>query len=384
MSVALLAPLGLAALAALLVPLLIHLIRRPQHVVINFAALRWVGERMRPRRRLQFDDLMLLIVRLLLIAASALLLASPVLDRDWRGVREWVVVVPGIEAAQARDAVTGLGADAEWRWLSPGFPSIDSARIDADIGTASLLRELDAVIDTRDRIVVIVPATVDGLDGERLVLSREVEWKVVDTSAVDTEPSQPTPIRVAVRYPAEATSALRYLRAMIAAWNVPVSDRYVADLHPVDVPLPDGTEWLIWLGGAWPAAIDAWVAAGGRVVTRMVEPTPDAIPVWRDGRGATIATAQRQGAGVRISFLHAFDPASFAPILDADFPERMRELLVGVEPAPARADASSVRPSVDPARTAVAVFPLDDIVIVLIVLLFLLERWLATRRRAFA
>lgn len=384
MSMALLAPLGLAALLALLVPLVIHLIRRPQHEIIDFAALRWVGERMRPRRRLQFDDLWLLIVRLLLIAAIALLLASPVLDRDWRGAREWVVVAPGIEAAQAHGAATGVAADAQWRWLSPGFPSIDSGRVDANVETASLLRELDATLDGRDRMVVVVPALLDGLDGEPIVLARKVDWRIVDEAVVDSELPVPAPIRVAVRYPADAAPALRYLRAMIAAWNAPVPDHYVADLQTIDAPLADGTDWLIWLGGTWPPAIDAWIAAGGTVLSPATEPPTDAIPVWRNGHGATIATAQRQGAGHRITFLHEFNPASFAPILDGDFPERMRELLVGAELAPARADASSVTPSVEPSRAAAPVFPLDDIVIVLIVLLFLLERWLATRRRSFA
>ena len=45
MTLALLAPLGLAALAALALPLLIHLVRRLQLVDTEFAALRWISPR---------------------------------------------------------------------------------------------------------------------------------------------------------------------------------------------------------------------------------------------------------------------------------------------------------------------------------------------------
>ena len=63
MSLSLLLPLGLAALAALVVPILIHLVRRPEHQLIDFAALRWLSERVRPRRRLRFEDPWLLLAR---------------------------------------------------------------------------------------------------------------------------------------------------------------------------------------------------------------------------------------------------------------------------------------------------------------------------------
>ncbi len=43
--IGLLAPLGLAALAAMLVPLVIHLLRRPEDRVLPFAAWRYLLER---------------------------------------------------------------------------------------------------------------------------------------------------------------------------------------------------------------------------------------------------------------------------------------------------------------------------------------------------
>jgi hypothetical protein len=75
----LLFPLGLAALAAGLLPLLIHLARRHPYTPLDFAALRWLRAQIRPRQRIRFDDWPLLLVRLLLLAALALLLARPAL-----------------------------------------------------------------------------------------------------------------------------------------------------------------------------------------------------------------------------------------------------------------------------------------------------------------
>ena len=55
MSLAWLFPAGLAALASLLLPLLIHLARRDEQRLLDFAALRWLAARPRPRRRIRFE-----------------------------------------------------------------------------------------------------------------------------------------------------------------------------------------------------------------------------------------------------------------------------------------------------------------------------------------
>ncbi|HEY6943337.1 BatA domain-containing protein, partial [Dokdonella sp.] len=81
MSIALLAPLGLVALAAWALPILVHLVRRLQLERTEFAALRWIAVDAQPRRRVRFERPWLLLVRLLLLAALALLLAQPVRQR---------------------------------------------------------------------------------------------------------------------------------------------------------------------------------------------------------------------------------------------------------------------------------------------------------------
>src|SRR3546814_121961 len=78
MSIGLLFPAALTALAALALPLLIHLTRRSDRQLLDFAALRWLRAKERARRRLRIDEWPLLVLRLLLLAALVLLLAQPV------------------------------------------------------------------------------------------------------------------------------------------------------------------------------------------------------------------------------------------------------------------------------------------------------------------
>ena len=111
MSFALLAPLGLAALAALVVPIVIHLVRRLELRTTEFAALRCISERIRPRRRLRFERPWLLLLRLALLALLALLLAKPVLREP-----------PGLAASRVLVAPAGSAASASRRRLATGTP----------------------------------------------------------------------------------------------------------------------------------------------------------------------------------------------------------------------------------------------------------------------
>ena len=118
-NLAFLAPAALAALAALLVPLLIHLQRRPEQRVVEFAALRWLSERVRPRQRLRLTELLLLLLRLLLVAALALWLAQPVWLDYLPRARAWELVVPGIDPGDP--ACTDRRAGAGAALARPGF-----------------------------------------------------------------------------------------------------------------------------------------------------------------------------------------------------------------------------------------------------------------------
>jgi hypothetical protein len=380
MSFALLLPVGLAALAALLVPILIHLIRRPEHRLTDFPALRWLAERARPRRRLRFDDPWLLLLRLILLALIAVLLARPVVVGEWRSARNWIAVAPGVDIGKARAELAGV--QGEWHWLAPGFPTIDSAVPRSEVALSSLIRELDADLAKRDRLIVVVPTEIDGLDGESLRLGRAVDWHIVEGRSMPRAVPVAGNIRhIAVRHGAASEPGLRYLRAAVAAWNAHNPGRSALDEQPLEVAVPGDTPWLIWLDAPLSPAISAWIERGGQAL--IVDPSMnEGAAVLRDGKGDVLAREKSIGAGRLIAFLHPLTPSSLPILLDAQFPDRLRELFEGPPSAPTRALAATVKPVLAETSLSPARFPLDSLLVMLIGLVFLIERFMAMRRRS--
>ncbi|HEX7915484.1 BatA domain-containing protein [Rudaea sp.] len=384
MSIALLAPLGLAALAALVVPLVIHLVRRLELKTTEFAALRWISERTRPQRRLRFERPWLLLLRLALLTVLALLLARPVWQGEAISTRPWVVVAPGVALADARAAAGAV--DAEWHWLAPRFPHADETVAVTDIPIASLLRELDAQLPANAALTVVVPEQLAGLDGERPRLSRAVDWRIVPGRMVETAPPSTDRIRVAVRYASDAEASLRYLRAAVAAWNQGEPGRYELDERPADAPIDAATNWLVWLAPSAPE-LTRWLDHGGVALVSSAA-AADGEPLWRDAAGRMLAKVAIRGNGRVIALPGALTPAELPLLLDADFPDRLRAAFGGESLAPTRATAAAMHPRVEAAmatgaaRSPASAHPLDAWLALLIAALFLCERFIATRPRA--
>lgn len=379
MSFGLLLPLGLTALAAWILPLLIHLIRRPTDHVVVFPALRWISAVVRPRRRPRFDDPFLLLLRLLLLAAIAVLIAQPFVAGVWHSPRTWVLV--SSEAEFADPLSQTLERDAQWRWIAPGFPSIDTPRPHAGQPLASLLREFDAGLDTRDTLVAVVPQLLSGLDGERLQLIHDIKWRVVGTRALEAPPeASPQPTHVALRHTADARDALRYLHAAVAAWNATDATSHLVDEQLQDAAISAQTQWLIWTDGRLSNAAEHWVAQGG--VALVVDPADaTGLPLWRNAAGDVLARAKSIGEGRVIVLQKVLDPAVFPELLDPAFPMQLRQMLVTRKPALDLAPAESMIPLKRDQTPTARAEALAPALVILIAALFLLERMVATRRR---
>ncbi len=387
MSFTLLAPIGLAALAAAALPIAIHLVRRLQPATTEFAALRWISERVGPRRRILFERPWLLLLRLVLIALLALLLAQPVLFETARAPKPWIVVAPGVDRASALAA--GAGIDADWRWLLPGFPSFDSVPPSTNVPLASLLRELDAQQPASAKITVVVPQEVGGLDGERPQIAHAFDWRFVAGRMADTVPTAPAaPIHFAVRYSAETRSSLMYLRAAVAAWNQREPGRYLLDAQPLDAPIPAETQWLAWLAPQTTPAVSAWIEHGG-VALLTNRPSANGVALWRNGRQQVLARIESSGRGSVLALPGTLTPSALPLLLDAGFPDRLRVALRGAAPAPTRAHADAVKPRhidrvIGDARASEGSNPLDTRIALLVAALFVVERIVATRVRKLA
>lgn len=389
MNLFLLTPAALAALLALLVPLALHLARRPRQRTVDFAALRWIAAVQRPQRRLVFEERLLLALRLLLLAVLALLLAGPALGPR-QAAGEWVAVVPGADLARVRSSQTG--GDARWVWLAPGFPDVGEP-MPAAGPSASLLRELDASLPAQARLGVVVPETLQGLDGTRLALGREVAWTVAGDPARRVPPRDAETPTLAVRHPAERGASVRHLAASVAAWQVDVPATSTIDAAADDTLPPEAVDTLVWLhAGPVPEAVLDWVAAGRTLVlegdgTRPAG-TGAGVAVWRSEAGEVLAHASRHGSGRIIALSRPLQPDALPELLDPEFPERLLEVLL--PPAsPAAAPATAHAPlrleqAPSGGRAATGYRALAPRLAIALALLVLMERILATRTTRWA
>lgn len=375
----LLAPIGLAALAALIVPLLIHLRRRTEEVPVDFAALRWLDPRPKPRRKLRFDELLLLAFRLLLVALLALLLAQPAL-LGWEDTRPRALAALGVDAAAAKRIA---GADAEIRWIASGFPTLEGAGPDEPAQTASLIREFDSELPPGVPLTIVVPPVLGGVDAAQLRLTRRAKWQIVEGAAPTAPTAPPASPTLAVRHAAGAEGPVRYLRAAAQAWGD--ESRFAASAGS---DLPPRDHVLVWLTpGRVPPKVTDWVSAGGTAV--LGEGAQVAMPdtttaLWRDAFGNTLFEGAPLGAGRLLRFTQALEPAAMPELLSAEFPARLRDLITPPAPPPARVSAEAFAPSAGIAPFPLAPRELSSWLGVLIALIFLAERLLAMRPKRFA
>lgn len=388
MSVLWLFPLALAGLAALLVPLLLHLDRRRSVRVVAFAAMRWLGARQRPRRTWRLREWLLLLLRLALILALVLWLAQPVLRGEWRAAQRWLAVVPGVS-----DAVVSNARQEGERvvWLAPGLPQYSAGASVAAGANASLLRELDAALPKRDTLRVLVPQVIDGLDATSIVLSRAVDWEVAGDSVgksphapplANPDPADRSVRRLALRYEHANDPALRYLRAAIAAWSESKNLVATLDEAAIGAPLPSPVDAVVWIGAAGDDHLHT-IARDGAVVLQIPSVVGDAsTPAATTFDAAWPPSATHVGQGRLLHSPMPLTPQHVAALQSADFPVQLHRVLFGEGPSPSRAKAVDVAPQVDATLLHEAVkTPLRDVLVWVIAMLFLLERIVANGRR---
>ncbi len=389
MNLSLLLPSALAALLAVALPLLIHLSRRSEQTLTEFAALRWLRAKLRPRRKLLFQEPLLLALRILLLIALALFLSRPVLLRQLRP-EQWIVVVPGADYRADENLPTGK--NVRWHWLVPGFPALEKTPGRAPLPISSLLRELDAVLPVNARLTVLAPSQLSGLDAERTQLSRAVDWRVVPGKM----PSQasngkPAPIKLAVRFDAGHAASVRYFQASHAAWQSqrPQVAREALDSAPYQSALPKQDRVLVWLvAGELPKNIQQWIAAGGTVLLSADSTMPDASgrqriwndSDWRSAHGDVIASSASVGYGRVLKLQQALTPQAMPALLEADFPERLQALLQTPPKAPSQSLASLHKPIKSLPAWPEPPIAINTWLALVITLLFLLERLMASAK----
>ncbi len=369
----LLFPAALGAMVTLAIPLAIHLSRRSELRRIDFAALRWLSVRPRPRARLRFDERLLLAVRLLLLALIALWLARPAVEGA-TDKKPWVAVVPG-----ASNAVVPPGAHGVW--LAPGFPSLDRPVPDGPIAVSSLLRQLDAELPRAVRLTIVVPPEI-AADAERPRLSRAVVWRIVGGGMPSRPPTPAPPVGLLIRYAVGRENAARYIRLAATAWQAPGHAPNI-DIAPVSQPLRQ-TGWpLVWLvPGLVPAALYDRVQSGGTILLDVAAATDIAMDTaWADAAGKPLVVSAALGRGRILRLQRRLSSQAMPELLEPDFAVRLASLLAQPHAAPTRVAARDIAPTADgPTYTP----PAQDLrawLALLIAAVFFVERLLASGRR---
>jgi hypothetical protein len=379
MSPALLAPLGLLALLALAIPVVIHIARRTETRSIDFAALRWLEARPNPRRSVTVDERALLALRLLLLALTAVWLARPAL---WNAsdTRPVVAVAPGVDAETLAAMTDGTDRVI---WLAPGFPAVGGPLPAADRNLGSLIRQLDAELPADTSVAVVVPATLDRADAERPRLSRQVDWRVGPEATGSQAPIPSRPLSLAVRHAPGSEEAVRYFRAAATAWTA-ADARLDFDAATIDRPVGRDVGALVWLAsGPVPDWIVAWVRDGGTILTALDATLPvesETTPVWRDDAGAPLALVGALGRGRVIRVTRTLDPSSIPALVEPSFPDALMAMMRPV-PAPARVAAATHAPITGAAPYDQPPLNLRPWLALLIAVIFAAERWTATRRQ---
>ncbi len=380
MTAALLFPAGLATLAALALPLLIHLARRTEERPTPFAALRWLRPKPRPRHRPRLDEHLLLATRLLLVAALALVLARPMLFGAGDETR-WVAVAPGVNPAAAQ-AFIGRGVHAVW--LTPGLPDLRRAPPTGFTPIGSLLRQLDADLQPTAQLTVLVPTVLQGADAERPRLAHRVNWRVLPGAMPSPLPTLDAPPSLVVRYAPGENEGLRYLRAAANAWATPPAPP-AFEAAPLSTPLPATAATIVWLAPApVPATVLDRVAHGAVVLISsqaQVAGTGPSVTIWREALGSSLMEAATLGRGRVLRFTRPLTPEAMPELLEPDFPARLRDALAVPPPPPTRVDARDYAPLHGRRIGAPPAQDLRPVLAGLVVALFAAERWLATRRR---
>ena len=182
----LLSPAALWSLAALALPLLLHLWRRSPRT-IRLPSLRFLqAQTGRRLPDLRWRELPLLLVRLALLATLACLLALP----RWQhsppnGPQRWILLDPlagSIEVSNRR-LLALKAAGYEPHLLERGLPVLTWPRLKNPDALPpdlwSLLREADASIPAGSTLAIVTPARLFSLQGIRPTLHSKVEW--IDT-----------------------------------------------------------------------------------------------------------------------------------------------------------------------------------------------------------
>lgn len=247
-----LAPMALAGLALLAVPVFVHLFKPKRVRVVPFSSLRWLrASQHRLSRRVQWHQVLLFLLRAALIAALVAAAARPVFSRGGRG-------------GQA-DRIVLVDAGRTLAYASPSRPRpIETARV--------LAERLVAAGNPGDRTAVLVAGAAPEAFGPLLADPAPYADRLRDVRATGAEPSLADALRLVPpllqgRREGRALDLFVLTDNLAPAWSqLGIADLLAAAagavrVHVLDVGVPDARN--AWIASA---AVAGGPPAGPRTV----------------------------------------------------------------------------------------------------------------------
>ncbi|MFK7887851.1 MAG: BatA domain-containing protein [Gammaproteobacteria bacterium] len=370
-------PQALIGLAALLVPLAIHLLQRGHHDTVEIATTQFVPSDLRPQWRWnRLRERWLWLLRSLLVIAACILLTAPYKAQSplTTNAETYTLVSPQITADVARElAGEFAGNETELRWLAPGLPLLEttrpvwhSERLWGELWQAD--QELPDTIALR---VIAVPLGAT-LGPERLSLGRAIEW--IDAPAATRPVASPS--ELVIVHDADRAADVQQILEVTAAWRdvgLPVTVRAVAPQNA-----PPKANQLLWLSAQpWNTSVDMTVP--GVIVTDTAPPPGDGWVLQRDSRGAPALIERSHQARI----VRHFTSALRADSGRVNAPEFALALWEAVRPEPEalagelRVDAGLSTPRLRDANAVASRRSLAPVWVFVVVLLAALERMVA-------
>ncbi|WP_323846014.1 BatA domain-containing protein [Microbulbifer magnicolonia] len=320
LSASLQSPLWLWLLGALAIPLLIHLLRRSNPREITFAAAHWLQQKPQQNwQRLFLRDKWLLLLRLLLIALLALLLAQPLLFRAAQPDSGILLVDPRIERAELHEFIeTSFSGDdtafTDISWLQARPAPIDEQRPAAP----DLWRTLSGLAGQTAfrRAHILLRDGVNPTGHGPLKVSPHWQWHALQHSAGSEEVITPR-IALVGDGPAWLEPALRHLR------STALPQLALRRLATADSASAETVDWLIYdRPGALPETLQGFVRDGGLLITdERVQPDPALTFAALDTAQGETLEAAALGRGSWLRYRRDWHSEAF--FRRADLPQRL-------------------------------------------------------------
>lgn len=244
-------PIWLWGLSALAIPVAIHLLSRKEGPVIRVGSIRFLTETSTSKfSSIRLNEVILLAIRSLLIVCLVLFLAGLVWPSDFsQHSKKWVVVEPGLEQNEnLKSVVDSLKKEGyESRILANGFPlTSNDTTLNPDYYKLSeeLAKEqADAIVFARN--------TLANFKGKRAELPAHINWIAwPQTGSADQNvaATELKPIQISIAYEPEFIHDKTIMLAALTAIQSLAPDKVTIHEMPVEnFTAVANNDFLIWL-----------------------------------------------------------------------------------------------------------------------------------------